>query len=246
MVWPCHQVEFSSAAAWWILLWTEAKECVRNQRQKGQWWRRRRRRPCGWNWNGMISGTTRHLAATRYVYFQGYSHVLQQFGCGTICSCCRENAAVLFCKQNQFVQSGCVCPRHRSTVVVSNGIWCQNQLWFGPPSGQWFLLHNEAEHCGRTQHHFHSGRTFIRSDSKWACANIFSYDANALYLHYIADIGKSSGPRSVTDKNSGGPVKPCIEAVRLSGKKFPYMEKESPSVGNLERSQGGLPPNAAL
>ena len=36
-----------------------------------------------------------------------------------------------------------------------------------------------------------------------------------------------------TDKNSGGPVKPCIEAVRLSGKKFPYMEKESPSMGNL-------------
>ena len=62
----------------------------------------------------------------------------------------------------------------------------------------------------------------------------------------VPDIGKSSGPRSVTDKNRGGPVKPCIEAVRLSGKKFPYMEKESPSVGNLERSQGGLPPNAAL
>ena len=69
---------------------------------------------------------------------------------------------------------------------------------------------------------------------------------NLSYPALIADIGKSPGPRSVTDKNSGGPVKPCIEAVRLSGKKFPYMEKESPSVGNLERSQGGLPPNAAL
>ena len=51
---------------------------------------------------------------------------------------------------------------------------------------------------------------------------------------------------SATDKNNGGPVKPCIEVVRLSGKKFPYMEKESPSMGNLQRSQGGLPPNAAL
>ena len=35
-----------------------------------------------------------------------------------------------------------------------------------------------------------------------------------------ADIGKSTGPRSSTGENSGGPMKTLIVPVLLSGKKF--------------------------
>ena len=36
----------------------------------------------------------------------------------------------------------------------------------------------------------------------------------------ISDIGKSTGPRSSTNENSGGPMKTLIVPVLLSGKKF--------------------------
>ena len=36
----------------------------------------------------------------------------------------------------------------------------------------------------------------------------------------ISDIGKSTGPRSLTNENSGGPMKTLIVPVLLSGKKF--------------------------
>ena len=36
-----------------------------------------------------------------------------------------------------------------------------------------------------------------------------------------AHIGKSTGPQSMMDKNSGGPMKAHIEVIQLSDKKFP-------------------------
>ena len=45
-----------------------------------------------------------------------------------------------------------------------------------------------------------------------------------------ADIGKSTGPRSSTGENSGGPMKTLIVQVLLSSKKNPVR---SPSMGTL-------------
>ena len=45
-----------------------------------------------------------------------------------------------------------------------------------------------------------------------------------------ADIGKSTGPRSLTSENSGGPMKTLIVPVLLSGKKNSCRE---PSMGTL-------------
>ena len=49
-------------------------------------------------------------------------------------------------------------------------------------------------------------------------------------LHYAADIGKSTGPRSLTGENSGGPMKTLIVPVLLSGNKIAVG---SPSRGIL-------------
>ena len=46
----------------------------------------------------------------------------------------------------------------------------------------------------------------------------------------LADIVKSTGPRSSTGENSGGPVKTIVVPVLLSGKKNPVG---SPSMGTL-------------
>ena len=48
--------------------------------------------------------------------------------------------------------------------------------------------------------------------------------------HTNPDIGKSTGPRSSTGENSGGPMKTIVVPVLLSGKKNPVG---SPSMGTL-------------